>query len=67
MKTVPDYIVNELIRLLPVLIENIDLEGKSNRVHNAVRLMKIILKKLSKVVDYGREQKNNSNQLHADK
>lgn len=49
MKTVPDYIVKDLLRLLPILIENIDLAGKSTRVHNAVRLVKNIVKKLSKI------------------
>lgn len=49
MKTVPDYIVKDLLRLLPILIENIDLNGKSTRVQNAVRLVKNILKKLSKI------------------
>lgn len=49
MKTVPDYIVKDLLRLLPILIDNVDLVGKSTRVQNAVRLVKNIVKKLSKV------------------
>lgn len=49
MKTVPDYIVKDLLRLLPILIENVDLVGKSTRVQNAVRLVKNIVKKLSKI------------------
>lgn len=49
MKIVPDYIVKELIRLLPILIDNIELDGKSTRVQNAVRLVKILVKKLSKL------------------
>ena len=44
MKSVPDYIVKDLLRLLPVLIENVNLE-------NAVRLVKNIIKKLSKIQD----------------
>lgn len=65
MKIVPDYIVKELIRLLPVLIDNIELDSKSTRVQNAVRQVKVLLKKLSKVVDYGRESENNSKELHS--
>ena len=38
MKSVPDYIVKDLLRLLPVLIENVDLDGKSTRVQNACLL-----------------------------
>ena len=51
MKSVPDYIVKDLLRLLPVLIENVDLDGKSTRAQNAVRLVKNIIKRLSKIQD----------------
>ena len=51
MKSVPDYIVKDLLRLLPVLIENVDLDGKSTRVQNAVRLVKNIIKRLYKIQD----------------
>jgi hypothetical protein len=51
MKSVPDYIVKDLLRLLPVLIENVNLESKSTRVQNAVRLVKNIIKRLSKIQD----------------
>ena len=58
MKSIPDYIVKDLLRLLPVLIENVNLESKSTRVQNAVRLVKNIIKKLLKLNDYGK--RNNS-------
>lgn len=64
MKVVADYIVKDLIRLLPILIDNVDLKGKSTRIENAVRLVKIIVRKLSKIEENGREQGNNSKELH---
>lgn len=64
MKVVADYIVKDLIRLLPILIDNVDLKGKSTRIENAVRLVKIIVRKLSKIEEDGREQGNNSKELH---
>ena len=39
MKRIPNGVVSELIRLLPVLIENIP-PGRSTRVDNAIRLTK---------------------------
>ena len=54
MKSVPDYILKDLLRLLPVLIENIDVDGRNTRLYNAVRQVKILIKKISKIVDYGR-------------
>ena len=44
MKNVPDYILKELVRLLPVLIDNIDVDGRNTRLYNAVRLVKILIK-----------------------
>ena len=54
MKNVPDYILKELVRLLPVLIENINVDGRNTRLYNAVRLVKILIKKISKISEYGR-------------
>jgi hypothetical protein len=42
--------VNELIRLIPVLIENIP-PGKSTRVDNAIRLTNKIVKRLKSLKD----------------
>lgn len=53
-ENVPDYILKELVRLLPVLIDNIDVDGRNTRLYNAVRLVKILIKKISKIIDYGR-------------
>lgn len=49
MKQLPDYLINDLIRHLQVLIENVDTSGKSTRVYNAVRLAKNDLKKLERL------------------
>lgn len=49
MKQLPDYLINDLIRHLHILIENVDTSGKSTRVYNAVRLAKNDLKKLTKI------------------
>lgn len=43
MKKIPNNLVSELIRLIPVLIENIP-PGKSTRVDNAIRLTNKIVK-----------------------
>lgn len=48
MKRIPNQVVSELIRLVPVLIENIP-SGKSTRVDNAIRILKNILIKLKKL------------------
>lgn len=50
MKLIPNQVVSELIRLIPVLIENIP-SGRSTRVDNAIRLTKIIINKLKKLKD----------------
>lgn len=51
MKQLPDYLINDLIRHLHVLIENVDTSGKSPRICNAVRLAKNDLKKLERLKD----------------
>lgn len=50
MKKIPNQLVTELIRLLPVLIENIP-SGKSTRIDNTIRLVKLIINKLKTLKD----------------
>lgn len=50
MKIISNSTVNELIRLLPVLIDSIP-PGQSLRVQNAIRIVRNILKKLNKLKD----------------
>lgn len=50
MKKIPNQLVAELIRLLPVLIENIP-SGKSTRIDNTIRLVKLIINKLKTLKD----------------
>lgn len=50
MKRIPNGVVSELIRLLPVLIENIP-PGRSTRVDNAIRLTKKPIVKLKTLKD----------------
>lgn len=52
MKKIPNQTVSELIRLVPVLIENIP-PGRSTRVENTVRLVKRIINKLKTLEDEG--------------
>ena len=47
MRNVPNDIVSSLIRLLPVIIESADTSG--NKVYNAVRQTRKILKRLTKI------------------
>lgn len=49
MRAVPNDIVQTLLRTLPVILENVDKEAewKKLRLNNAVRLTKIIVKRLS--------------------
>ena len=51
MKRIPNYMVSELIRLIPVLIRSIPTEGQSLHVVNANRLTKNITKKLKSLKD----------------
>lgn len=48
MKQVSNKIVEDLIRLIPILADNIEVKGKSTKVINAVRLSKNIVKQLKK-------------------
>lgn len=61
MRNIPNDIVQTLIRTLPLILDNMDEEAvqKKLRLNNAVRLTKIIVKRLNKIED---EQRNNQNQ-----
>lgn len=50
MKRIPNAVVSELIRLVPVLIEHIP-PGQSLRVQNAIRLTKRLINKLKSLKD----------------
>ncbi len=62
MRKVPNDIVTTLIRTLPQILDNMDEEAvrKKLRLNNAVRLTRIIIKRLKKLED---EQSNQ----HSDK
>lgn len=61
MRNIPNDIVQTLIRTIPLILDNMDEEAvqKKLRLNNAVRLTKIIVKRLNKIED---EQRNNRNQ-----
>lgn len=48
MKQLPDYLLNDLIRHLQVLI-SINVDTKNTRVVNAIRLVKKDLKRLEQI------------------
>lgn len=58
MRTIPNDIVQTLIRTLPLILDNMDKEAVQNklRLNNAVRLTKIIVKRLNKI-----EKEQNTN------
>ena len=58
MRNVPNDIVSSLIRLLPVIIESADTSG--NKVYNAVRQARKILKRLTKIEN---EQRGNDRHI----
>lgn len=62
MRAVPNDIVQTLIRSLPIILDNIDKEAerKKLRLNNAVRLTKIIVKRLNKI-------ENEQSNQHSDK
>lgn len=51
MRTIPNDIVTTLIRTLPQILDNMDEEAvrKKLRLNNAVRLTRIIIKRLNKI------------------
>lgn len=62
MRNIPNDIVQTLIRTLPLILDNINEEAvqKKLRLNNAVRLTKIIVKRLNKIEN---EQRINPNQI----
>lgn len=50
MKRIPNAVVSELIRLIPVLIDSIP-PGQNLRVQNAIRLTNKLIKKLKTLKD----------------
>ena len=51
MKRIPNWVVADLIRILPVLIDNLQPGKKSTRVMNSVRITKKIIYKLKTLQD----------------
>jgi hypothetical protein len=51
MRTIPNDIVQTLLRTLPIIIDNVDKDALRNnlRLYNAVRLTKKIQKRLIKI------------------
>lgn len=54
MKKIPNHMVTELQRLVPLIIDNVS-ETKNTRVLNAIRMTKNIIKKLDKLKDIENE------------
>lgn len=51
MKKIPNHMVTELQRLVPLIIDNVS-ETKNTRVPNAIRITKKIIKKLDNLKDF---------------
>lgn len=60
MKQVPNDIVTNLIRHLPLILDNVDAVAVKNnlRLDNAIRLTRISIKKLSKINKHGKENRD---------
>lgn len=58
MRIVANYIVQTLLRSLPIILDNMDNEAvrKNLRLNNAVRLVKKIVKRLEKIENEQRNQ-----------
>nr|DAK84049.1 MAG TPA: hypothetical protein [Caudoviricetes sp.] len=50
MKKIPNHMVTELQRLVPLIIDNVS-DTKNTRVLNAIRITKKIIKKLDNLKD----------------
>lgn len=61
MRIVPNDIVQTLLRSLPLILDNMDKEAvrKGLRLNNAVRLTKMIVKRLEKIEN---EQKHSNSE-----
>lgn len=57
MRTVPNDIIKNLIRHLPLILDNVDAAAVRNnlRLDNVIRLTRISIKKLSKIDKHGKE------------
>ena len=54
MKKIPNHMVTELQRLVPLIIDNVS-ATKNTRVLNAIRITKKIIKKLDNLKDIDNE------------
>lgn len=54
MKKIPNYMVTELQRLVPLIIDNVS-DTNNTRVLNAIRITKKIIKKLDNLKDIDNE------------
>lgn len=54
MKKIPNHMVTELQRLVPLIIDNV-LDTNNTRVLNAIRITKKIIKKLDNLKDIDNE------------
>lgn len=54
MKKIPNHMVTELQRLVPLIIDNVS-DTKNTRVLNAIRITKKIIKKLDNLKDIENE------------
>lgn len=51
MKKIPNHMVTDLQRLVPLIIDNVS-DTKNTRVLNAIRITKKIIKKLDNLKDF---------------
>lgn len=57
MRNVPNDIVSTLLRCLPIILENVDVKHGNTRLVNAVRLIKKVIVKLSKIEQNGKDKR----------
>lgn len=60
MKKIPNHMVTELQRLVPLIIDNVS-DTKNTRVLNAIRITKKIIKKLDNFKKILKNEGNRSN------
>jgi hypothetical protein len=49
MRPVPNYILSTLLRHLPLILENVQIDRGNTRLINAIRLIKRIIPRLQKI------------------
>lgn len=49
MRPIPNYILSTLLRHLPLILENVQIDSGNTRLINAVRLIKRIIPRLQKI------------------